>query len=250
MGTYNILAVSEDQLRKVVEAYLKGESKIVLSGQSYLFGKHVNTFRIFKNESNYTKNQLQDLEVKERNKRNILRRRYFAPEQLRDFGAELTDEFVGDNAFGSQREKLIADNENFINTARIEALEALNEKCQYDLSKLIGLCKEVNDNYVRHNYYSVALLLRTLLNHVPPAFNGKESFDQVLAELNGPKHKTKKEILSRLHELQRKFTDLLTHERLREFEPPMTLQQVSFIPEIDYLLQEVSSELRKAIVNN
>lgn len=249
-GNYNLLDINEDKMQKVLDAYLKGEGRITLVGQTYTFGNRVDTFRIFQYEAKYTIDELRQLEANHGIGRGLLKNRYFIPKQLLEFGKEVTDELVGDNAFGSQKEKPIGDNENFINAVRIEALEALNGKCQYDLSKLISLCKEINDNYVRHNYYSVALLLRTLLNHVPPAFGGKESFDQVLAELNGPKHKTRKEILSRLHELQRKFADLVTHERLREFEPQMTLQQVSFIPEIDYLIREVVIELRKTVVNN
>lgn len=247
MGTYNILVINEDKMRKVVDAYLNGEKNVTLSGQLYNFGRGLRTFRVFESNPEFSFHQLKQINDSTGVIRNIDRSRYFDPNQLLQYGKEVTDEIVGDRAFGSQKENPIADNENFINAARIEALKTLNGKCRYDLSKLISLCTEINDNYVRHNYYSVALLLRTLLNHVPSAFGGKESFDQVLAELNGSKHKTRKEILSRLHELQRKFADLVTHERLREFEPQMTLQQVSFIPEIDYLLQEVTTELKKLI---
>lgn len=244
-GAFNLLDVPEIQMRKVLTAYLRGESEVTLSGKTYQLNQ-VYTFKIFENQDGQNKEKLEKRGMAYGHEGGYFGDRFFSAEQLLEFGKEVTNEIVGDDAFGSQREKIIVDNENFISITRIEAVKALAGKCQYDLSKLIALCKEINDNYVRRNYYSVALLLRTLLNHVPPAFSGKESFDQVLAELNGPKHKTKKEILSRLHELQRKFADLVTHERLREFEPEITLQQVSFLPEIDYLLQEVTIELEQS----
>jgi len=246
-GRFNIFDVQEEQMKTVLAAYLEGRGRVTLSGQTYYFGRDVGEFRIFLNESTLTRDRLKIYETEHAKQKLKYGTPYLTGEQLLEFGKEVTDEIVGDNEFGSQREKPIADNENFINTARIETLEALNGKCQYDLSKLISLCKEINDNFVRHNYYSVALLLRTILNHVPPAFGGKESFDHVLAELNGPKHKTKKEILSRLHDLQRKLADLVAHERLQEFEPVLTLQQVSFMPEIDYLLLEIVTELKKKL---
>lgn len=244
-GTFNILVVDEEKVGKVVDAYLRGETKFTLVGETYSFGKNVRVLRIFESKSEFTKGEITDLNKNNGILRNLDGSRCLDPVQLLRFGDEFTEHFVGDRSFGSEKEKKVLDNEKFISQTRIEALEEVNGKCQYDLSKLIYLCKEINDNYVRRNYFSVALLLRTILNHVPPAFNGKESFEQVLAELNGSKHKTKKEILTRLHELQRKFADLLTHERLREFEPEMTLHQVSFIPEVDYLLQEVVTELKK-----
>lgn len=245
MGAFNILVVNEDKVAKIVNAYLKGEGKFTLAGETYSFGRNVRILRIFESKNEFSKEEIAALNKNNGSIRNLDGSRCLRPDQLLEFGAEVTEQFVGDRSFGSEKEKKVLESENFINQTRIEALEEINMNCPYDLSKLVNLCIEINDNYTRGNYYSVALLLRTMLNHVPPAFNGKESFDQVLAELNGPKHKTKKEILGRLHELQRKFADLLTHERLREFEPEMTLQQVLFIPEVDYLLQEVATELKK-----
>lgn len=244
-GCLNLFDISDNQLKMVLNSYLLGKDKVTLSGETCYFGNDVAIFRVFKNNSGLSREQLKELEVEKGNGESYFNGNYFIPSQLKEFGIEISDEIVGDHSFGCEIKDVLIENDNFINHSRIKELVDLNEKCKYDLSKLITFCKEINSNYIHHNYYSVALLLRTLLNHVPPAFNGKDSFDQVLAELNGPKHKTKREILSRLHELQRKFADMVTHEKLKEFEPEMTLQQVSFKPEVDYLLQEVIIELRK-----
>ncbi|WP_426791815.1 hypothetical protein [Sphingobacterium sp. WOUb80] len=242
-GQFNLFDLPNEKLEKVLLAYLKGDSKFTLSGQTYHFGNSVDVFKICENESGRNQRELDEI-VNMHGNQAYFGGAYFTPEELEGLGKNVSDEIVGDREFGCEKEKIIQSNEIYINLKHIEILEKLNEQTSYDLSKLVGLCKEVNDNFVRHNYYSVSLLLRTILNHVPPVFNGKDNFDQVLAELNGPKHRTKRELLSRLNELQRKLADLVTHATLKEFEPEITRQQVSFIPEIDYLLTEVISELK------
>ena len=223
-GYLNLFDISDNQLKIVLNAYLHGEDKVTLSGETCYFGNDVAIFRVFKNNSGLSREQLKELEVKNGNGVSYFNGNYFIPSQLKEFGVEISDEIVGDHSFGCQVKDVLIENENFINHSKINQLEDLNDKCPYDLYKLIALCKEINSNYIHHNYYSVALLLRTVLNHVPPAFNGKESFAQVLSGFNGPKYKTKREILSRLDELQRKFADMVTHEKLKEFEPEMTVQ--------------------------
>jgi hypothetical protein len=240
-----LLDITDEQLHKVIAAYLAGDNNFTLSGETFYFGQWVSVFKIFENKSGLSKDELKNLQSENGAGSGFFSYTHFTIDQLRGLGVDLTDQLVGDKSFGCNREKAIEENTNFVNSKRIQELVELDGKCPYDLYKLISLCKEINSNYIQHNYYSVTLLLRTVLNHVPPAFNGKESFDQVLSEFQGPKHKTKREILSRIQELQRKLADMVTHERLKKFEPEMTVQQVSFIPEIDYLLQEVISELRK-----
>lgn len=244
-GRFNLLNITEEQLHKVIKAYLGGENAFTLSGETYHFGKSVSTFRIFTNDSAYSTEKLKTIEIEDGSGWGMISGAYFTVDNLLNFGREVTDEIIGDNSFGCQATAVIAPNEIFISETHIEELESLNGKCRYNLSKMIALCKEINHNFLCHNYYSVAMLLRALLNHVPPAFNGKESFDQVLADWNGPRHKTKRELLSRLNEVQRKLADLITHERLKEIEPPINRQQVSFFPEIDYLLQETIIGLKK-----
>jgi hypothetical protein len=50
----------------------------------------------------------------------------------------------------------------------------------FDLTKVIRFCEELNDSYRRANYLSCALIIRALMNHVPPIF-GVQTFAQVVA---------------------------------------------------------------------
>jgi len=63
----------------------------------------------------------------------------------------------------------IANDYQFIDDSRIEELRTINSD-QFDMSKLVRLCEELNSNYSNKNYYSVALLGRAIIDHVPPIF--------------------------------------------------------------------------------
>ncbi|HEK19001.1 hypothetical protein [Mucilaginibacter sp.] len=248
MGSYNLLAIPERHLELVKKAWLNGDKSFTLSGERYNCDKF-NTFKIYTNAKNLSKSTLEEIKENHGAGSSFFNHSYFTPDQLEKMGDEITDDIIGDNAYGSVKEiekiDVLRPTDLFINPLRIKELENLTNKVKFDLSKLICLCKETNDNYSRGNYYSVSLLLRTILNHIPPAFNNKSSFDQVLAELNGKSQQTKKQLFSRLHDLQRKLADLTAHEKLRSHEPAVVAQNVQFIPEIDFLLQEVQQALLK-----
>lgn len=221
-----------------------------LSGDEY-HCDHFNSLKIFQNDKDYSVEELKKRKENYGNGRGFLGHTYFESYQLKEFGKDITDDVIGDLPYGYQKdnETEYARNVNdlFISTERINDLKKLEGSVKYDLKKLIKICYEINDNYVNENFYSVSLLIRTILNHIPPAFNGRESFEQVLSELNGRKHQTRREVFSRLQDLQRKLADLTAHERLREHEPTMDAQDVQFIPEINFLLKEAYQELASTI---
>src|SRR5438477_888034 len=57
---------------------------------------------------------------------------------------------------------------NFIDFA---VLERMLQSKKFNLAKLVRFAEELNDNYDRENYLSCALLIRAVINHVPPLFN-------------------------------------------------------------------------------
>ena len=60
-------------------------------------------------------------------------------------------------------------NAYIIDPALIARLEALKSST-YDVAALVRMCKEINSSYAHGNVLAVALLMRTVLNHVPPVF--------------------------------------------------------------------------------
>jgi len=55
---------------------------------------------------------------------------------------------------------------------RIEEMGGLTAK-DYDLTKLIRLCQELNAAYDDDSYMSIGMLVRSIVDHVPPIFSAK-----------------------------------------------------------------------------
>jgi hypothetical protein len=110
---------------------------------------------------------------------------------------------------------------------------------QFDLDKLIRFCEELNDAYRRGNYISCALLMRAVVNHVPPLF-GKSTFSQVVAGAG----RSVKAVLSRLEDEARPIADLHNHMTIRSREVIPTKHQVEpYKPAFEILIQEILAVL-------
>ncbi len=111
----------------------------------------------------------------------------------------------------------------------------------FDLSRLVSLCNELDDNYSLGNYYSCAMLLRAILDHIPPIF-GKTSFDDVSAQYGG---KSFKDIMRPLNDTAKKIGDNYLHSQVNKKVLVITKTQVDFKANLDMLLNEIISELSK-----
>jgi hypothetical protein len=87
----------------------------------------------------------------------------------------------------------------------------------FNLAKLTRFTVELNENYSRGNYLSCALLIRAIINHVPPLF-GQRTFNQVVAGAS----RSVKSILAQLEEGARDIGDLHTHEIVDGYSSPPT----------------------------
>lgn len=107
---------------------------------------------------------------------------------------------------------------------------------QFDLSKLLCICKELNDSYRANSVLSVILLTRALIDHVPPVF-GFKTFNEVANNYNGTK--SFKDSMNILNSSSRKIADQHLHTPIRISESVPTMNQVDFSQNIDVLLAEV-----------
>jgi hypothetical protein len=90
------------------------------------------------------------------------------------------------------------------------------------------------------NVLAVALLMRTVLNHVPPVF-GHQTFGQVLANAGS----SLKDSFDHLENGLRKIADFHTHRRIVAAESyPSAAQVEPFKPQFELLLQQVESRLK------
>jgi hypothetical protein len=91
--------------------------------------------------------------------------------------------------------------------ARLEGLKSST----YDVGALVRMCEEINSSYAHGNVLAAALLMRTVLNHVPPVF-GFDTFSQVLANVG----KSLKDSFDHLENGLRKIADFHTHRKIAQ----------------------------------
>jgi len=65
----------------------------------------------------------------------------------------------------------------YIAPQRIQELKSIRNN-NFDLKKLIRYCEELNNTYANENYLSTIMLVRSIMNHIPPIFD-KENFERV-----------------------------------------------------------------------
>jgi len=114
---------------------------------------------------------------------------------------------------------------------RLSKIESKN----YDLSKLVKLCQELNDGYSLENYLTCGMLIRSILDHIPPIF-GKKTFEEVSSNYGT---KSFKDIIKPLQESSKKIADSYLHTQIRKKEILPTKTQISFQPNLDFLLNEI-----------
>ena len=123
----------------------------------------------------------------------------------------------------------------FIDSDRINELQKV-ESPNFDLSKLIKMCEELNVAYSNDCLLSVAALTRSLIDHVPPIFNcGK--FSEVSNNYAGTM--SFKQSMSHLQNSARSIGDAHLHTHVRKTETLPTVAQVNFSNDIDVLLSEI-----------
>jgi hypothetical protein len=141
-------------------------------------------------------------------------------------------DYLRDAAANPEYQSGIVSNAAFLDPAIIAQLKSA--EYSFDLAKLTRFCEELNDTYRRGNYLSCLLLLRAVMNHVPPIF-GAQTFAQVVAGSG----KSIKAVLSRLEEA-RPIADLHTHILIRTREPLPTRHQVEpYKASFEILIHEI-----------
>jgi hypothetical protein len=123
----------------------------------------------------------------------------------------------------------------YVDIQRKKQLQAIKSD-KFDLSKVIRLCDELNECYSNECYFAAALLIRAIVDHVPPIFNCK-TFAEVASSYPGSK--SFKESMINLNNSLRKIADAHLHVQIRKSEILPTKNQVGFSPDLDVLLGEI-----------
>lgn len=236
VGGFTILDLNEKKLPIVVDAYKAGKQKFTINGTEYDWGE-LQILKIFRNESSLNAREIEKYceeggtWVKLFGAGHVI-----SPEFLESLGSNSTDEFLGDTPFGGDELIEIRNKPDYINKERITELRTIKSQF-FDVSKLTTLCTEVNSNWAIGNYYTVGLLLRTIINHIPPIFSNEfTSFGNVIANYGNQSFKKNME---HLNISLRSIADNYTHDLIRKKEILPNQQQLEFRANIDILLAEI-----------
>ncbi|MEZ5017274.1 MAG: hypothetical protein R2800_09505 [Flavipsychrobacter sp.] len=142
---------------------------------------------------------------------------------------------------GRKEIKLELTSSAYIDPSRIENLLAL-KSTEFDLSKLIRLCEELNLAFATESYLSMPMLTRAIMDHIPPIF-GFKTFKE-LANSYGDGGKSFKDQMQHLENSSRKIADGYLHTPIRQSESLPTVTQVNFSNIIDSLLAEIVRVLK------
>lgn len=123
----------------------------------------------------------------------------------------------------------------YVDPARI--LQLRNAKQQpFDLKRLVRLLEELNVAHEHQLHMASAMLVRAVLDHVPPVFNAK-NFSEVANNYAAPRSFS--EQMQQLDRSLRKIADTHLHQPMRKSEVLPLAPQVDFRGAVDVLLSEV-----------
>lgn len=131
-------------------------------------------------------------------------------------------------------------NDPYVSEERLRELSSIS-KTRFDLSRLIYICKELNLGYQSGQIYALPLLVRSILDHVPPIF-GCKNFKEVANNYSGTK--SFRESAAQLDESSRKIGDSFLHTQIRQSESLPSAVQVDFRHSLDVVLSEIIRILR------
>ena len=125
--------------------------------------------------------------------------------------------------------------DHYVDPTRIRELEAISSR-KFDTTKLVRVCEELNIANNNSCYMTIAMLTRTIIDHVPPLLRLK-TFAEVTNNYKGTK--SFKESMKHLQDSMRKISDSVLHTTIREKETLPTFVQVNFSADLDVLLGEI-----------
>lgn len=123
----------------------------------------------------------------------------------------------------------------FIDIKLIDELRRLKSN-EFDLSRLIKYCQEMNDNYRMENFSSVLFLTRAILDHIPPIF-GEKNFASIAEHL--PTRNSLKGICQRLDDSSKRIADHHIHRQITSKELLPSQKEIDFRQDLHFLLSRI-----------
>jgi hypothetical protein len=238
LSTYNILDINEEELNKVVDAYKYGKETFFIQGKKYWL-TNLFEIQIFTFESDQFSSGTDLIEFCKKNnlfKYGSFRMSEWIPVKiLEEVGEKVTDEYIKDD-YGYLKDTRIAGitNDLFVDAKRIDEISEINDNL-FDFTKLITFLKELNVAYANGLFLSIPLLIRAIIDHVPPLFD-KKNFSEVCGSFG---NRSFRDSMNNLDKSSRKIADSFLHVQIRNKESLPNLTQINFKNDLDVLLQEI-----------
>ncbi|QIR38183.1 hypothetical protein HCG51_16670 [Tolypothrix sp. PCC 7910] len=227
-----ILELEKEVLKRLVDSYNSAKIEVIIQGKTYRLPT-IRKIRIF---------QIENIEKFRKEKSNLWNQ-FFAPPEyytsikfISRFGREVTDELIQAPWSENRRKHIdsVKKQKNYINIKRLQELKSISNS-SFDLSRLIQYCEEINTCFDNDCLLSVAMLVRGIIDHIPPIF-GKSSFNEVA---NNYGSKSFKESMAHLNNSLRKIADSYLHTHIRNKEVIPNETQVDCSRDLDVLLGEI-----------
>lgn len=122
----------------------------------------------------------------------------------------------------------------FVPQIRFQTLKNIRHP-DFDCSRLISMCLELNNCAQHANAHAVMMLTRAILDHIAPAFNFA-TFKEVASNYSGGR--SLKKAFERLENHSRTIADRLLHTPIRRSEVAPTMKEVNFAAELEMVLAE------------
>lgn len=97
----------------------------------------------------------------------------------------------------------------YVSSNRIAELRAAPTS-PWDLSRLVRMCEELNSVFAGGNYLATAMIVRAILDHVPPIF-GANTFNEYASSVAG---RSVKASMQQLQQSHRNIADRWLHEKI------------------------------------
>jgi hypothetical protein len=245
-----VLDLDETVLKRLVDCYNTGTDDVMIKGKSYTLSNYqeIIIFRINnvegfrREESNLWNRFLHLLFLKEEYLTSI--------EFTSKFGSEITDELIFKPFSENRTNRSVNTIKNIVNDikktpktyidiTRLEQLKSISNS-RFDLSKLIQYCEEINKSFHNNCLLSVAMLVRAIIDHVPPIFD-KSTFNEVA---NNYGSRSFQGSMKNLNNSLRKIADSYLHTHIRSKEDIPNETQINFSQDLDVLLAEICRILK------
>jgi hypothetical protein len=127
----------------------------------------------------------------------------------------------------------------YVNAQVVDAIRAKQGHSTFEVTKLLGLIDELNDNYARRSTYASHMLLRGILDHLPPIF-GCTKFAEVVNNYSWGR--TDERYIKRLADFRDQADDAL-HRQISAKPCVLDFDDMPASVYVDRLLQECADKL-------